>query len=161
MDAHRLLTVKTGNITLQPDEVDFLRQEISTREQSIATLLSECKTLKGLLAPLRRQAVPPETLGEIFYHAIWQAEPDYDCDHAVDQRLLNICLVCKAWRSAALGAPRLWCTIEDFPLAAPITGDFSQVETWFKHAGSLPKTIELYEIDHVDRIPEDCQSVQV
>ena len=96
MDARRLLTVKSGNIALGPDEVDFIRQEIINREQSVAALLSECKAFKALLAPLRRQVVPPEILGEIFYHAIWQAEPDYDRDYIVDQRLLDMCLVCKA-----------------------------------------------------------------
>jgi hypothetical protein len=145
MDTHRLQTAKKGNIALQAYEVAFLRQEISTRERSIAALLAECESYKALLSPLRS---PAEILGEIFHHTLQIDESDRD--YTIDEQLCDICLVCKAWRQAALATPRLWSTIESFPLDARSPGDLGRAKAWFQRAGSLPRTIGLVERDHGD-----------
>jgi hypothetical protein len=68
MDTNRLQQVFTSNASLHSAEVAFLHQELARLDQVIASATSKRDEYKALLAPLRRNIIPPEVLGEIFSH---------------------------------------------------------------------------------------------
>ena len=142
MDTNRLQQTPTSNATLLPAEIAFLQQEIARLDQVIATATSDRQRYHMILSPLRRNAIPPEVLGEIFSYI---ALADMGSGPKVHQRLLDLCLVCKAWRQAAMSCPRLWCHLRDFELHALAPNHFDRATVWLNRGGVLPKHLEFIE----------------
>ncbi|TEB29864.1 hypothetical protein FA13DRAFT_1814957, partial [Coprinellus micaceus] len=81
---------------------------------------------------------------------MFKAALDPDDMYHIPQLVISICLVCKAWRDAAIGTPELWNKLQ---LSSKIRGRpicFTKVGTWFSRSGTLPRYLHL-------NIPRACK----
>ena len=112
-------------------------------ERSELELEEDLRRHRAVLSPVRQ--IPVEVLGEILSHVFPPS-----CVLGVDgrNRLVNLSLVCKRWRDAALCSRQLWSGVELMP------NDFSfeKVVSWLARSGSTPKTlgVSLAFDDHHD-----------
>ncbi|KAL4257080.1 hypothetical protein AB1N83_011025 [Pleurotus pulmonarius] len=84
-------------------------QELGDKE----TRTPELTTFSNTQAPISK--LPPELLGEIFVLAKSHKGDSYYpnvSDVALGQRWSNVAGVCRNWREIALGAPRMWDTLD-------------------------------------------------
>ncbi|KAF6765385.1 hypothetical protein DFP72DRAFT_867666 [Ephemerocybe angulata] len=171
MDQDRLTHLFTGNVTLNPLELDFVKHEIEARSTTIHQLEVQLGVLKAereihqlelqleilkaeremyqaLLSPLRRNLLPPEILGEIFSISVsTSTKLSWDC------QLNTLCHVCRVWRDAALAMPALWAHVKGLYIDAPKKLDVARVREWFKRSGSVKKTLH---IDGLHRRNRSC-----
>ncbi|KAF6748522.1 hypothetical protein DFP72DRAFT_1049492 [Ephemerocybe angulata] len=103
----------------------------------LAALTKEVEDLQRILSPLRR--VPLDIIGEILVSAMEGIEMNL----AGRERLLDLCLVCKAWRAAALQTHRLW---GDVIVSATMLDKeaYGPLGTWIRRAGSTFKNVTLF-----------------
>ncbi|KAJ3527575.1 hypothetical protein NMY22_g9735 [Coprinellus aureogranulatus] len=125
----------TTNAAPTQPETDFFQDVINAKEEAIRKLQYEITKHRGILSPLRR--FPLEILGEIFTLVL---DTIQDLD-GIPYQVVDISLVCKMWRSAALATPRLWNR-----LAIRLKGETSCIEKygcWLRRAGRVPCSIAL------------------
>ncbi|TEB40183.1 hypothetical protein FA13DRAFT_1618671, partial [Coprinellus micaceus] len=80
-------------------EADEIRTQLQALEEKLQVVERNRKFFKPMLSPVRR--VPLEILGDIFALIV-------EMDPFLNDALATLCLVCKSWRRAALGMPKLW-----------------------------------------------------
>ncbi|TEB08995.1 hypothetical protein FA13DRAFT_1806817 [Coprinellus micaceus] len=141
MDQRRLDQLSSSNSSLHPLELSLLRSDVKSREEAIErletqlqALKSQCQARKVLLAPLRRSVLPPELLGEIFYRTLKVSKVE------TSRQVVDMCLVCKAWRDAALTTPSLWVEIN---IRAEGRVEFPKVNIWLSRSGIIPKKLSI------------------
>ncbi|TEB38194.1 hypothetical protein FA13DRAFT_730054 [Coprinellus micaceus] len=142
--------------------IDALQERIEVAEDRISYWTSQLRDLKkqlnqhlGVASPLRR--IPTEVLGQIF-----MAYP-YDVSTSLPamtrsgrQELVNLMLVCRGWREAALSAHELWSAIQiDGVDASRLSYD--KVIAWFIRAGDVPRTLTL-SMSRTEDCPSLCTS---
>ncbi|KAJ3519572.1 hypothetical protein NMY22_g13136 [Coprinellus aureogranulatus] len=149
MDRIRFNFLATSNSTLSPTEVLYLRGELEVRKEKLARLQqelevpqSECYTYESLLSPLRRNVLPQEVLAVIFFFTL--PDPGDGPRLLIDQQVQYLCLVCQAWREAALAAPALWSRVE---IKVAPSSPFTRIYNWFRRAGALSKYLTLIDLD--------------
>ncbi|KAF5324761.1 hypothetical protein D9611_004196 [Ephemerocybe angulata] len=161
MNQDRLIHLFTGNVTLNPLELDFVKHEIEARsttihqlelqlgvlkaereihqlELQLGILKTERETYQSLLSPLRRNLLPSEILGEIFIISV-----STSTKLSWDRQLNVLCRVCKAWRDAALAMPALWAHVEGLYIDAPKKHQVERVREWLMRSGSVKKTLQI------------------
>ncbi|KAF5335091.1 hypothetical protein D9611_010879 [Ephemerocybe angulata] len=164
MDQDLLTHLFTGNVTLNPLELDFVKHEIEARSTTIHQLELQLGVLKvegeirqlglqlgilkaeremyqALLSPLRRNLLPPEILGEIFSISV-----STSTKLSWDRQLNTLCRVCRAWRDAALAMPALWAHVEGLYIDAPMKLNVARVREWLKRSGSVKKTLHIKDL---------------
>ncbi|KAF5335083.1 hypothetical protein D9611_010877 [Ephemerocybe angulata] len=147
MDQDRFSHLFTSNTMLSPFELESVRHEIEARtttihqlELQIGVLKAEREKYQTLLSPLRRNLLPPETLGEIFSFCIQYAA---NSNSSCASQLNTLCRVCRAWRAAALVKPALWATVGWFCIDAPKKIDVGKVNAWLSRSGKVNKAIQI------------------
>ena len=142
--------------------IDALQEKIEVAEGRISYWTSRLSNLKerlnqqlGVASPLRR--MPAEILGQIFL-----AYP-YDVSTSLPtmtrpgrQELVNLMLVCRSWRAAALSAHKLWSAIQIDGVDAPRMS-YDKAIAWFTRAGGVPRTLML-SMDRTEDCPSLCTS---
>ncbi|KAF6765386.1 hypothetical protein DFP72DRAFT_202490 [Ephemerocybe angulata] len=144
MDQDRFAHLFTSNIMLSAFELESVRHEIEARTTTIRQLEFQVDVLKAerekyqtLLSPLRRNLMPPEILGEIFTFSV--SSRPFSWDH----QLNTLCLVCRAWRAAALIHPALWATVGWHYIYSPQNFDIGKVKAWLSRSGKVKKTLHV------------------
>ncbi|KAF6744902.1 hypothetical protein DFP72DRAFT_856937 [Ephemerocybe angulata] len=173
MDQDRLSHLFTGNVTLNPLELVFVKHEIEARSTTIHQLELQLGVLKAereihqlelqlgilkaeremyqrLLSPLRRNLLPLEILGEIFSISV-----STSTSLSWDRQLNTLCRVCRAWRDAALAMPALWAHVEEIYVDVPKKLHIARVREWLKRSGSVKKTLHINGL-HARRNPTTC-----
>ncbi|KAJ2926626.1 hypothetical protein H1R20_g10464, partial [Candolleomyces eurysporus] len=141
-------------------KVDDLTTDIEGVKSQIERLQRQLKELEGqrhsyqaLLSPLRR--IPLEIHGEIFAHILADIDPE-NSERPVDTALINLCLVCRAWRNAALATPRLWNHLVLDGLPTSLRSEV--VSHWFSRSGVAPNTLQVFGDSHEGcQGPEGCE----
>ncbi|KAF6748467.1 hypothetical protein DFP72DRAFT_1174129 [Ephemerocybe angulata] len=147
-DESSLLHILSSNVIPRPQEADFIRHEIRGMKSQISLLRSQLRSLEKRLlqhemALSASRKVPFEILGEIFELLL----PDV-LDDADRKTLIDLTLVCKNWREAALQKHRLWSGIS-LELARgkekeiPVFYCGDKVTSWLGRAGGAPKTLKV------------------
>lgn len=80
--------------------------------------------------------LPPEILSQIFELVSVPGLASESSNH-----LLALCLVCRAWRGAALAHPPLWSSL--YVKARFTARVYDKVQAWFRRAGTLPKSLAI------------------
>ncbi|KAF5335172.1 hypothetical protein D9611_010970 [Ephemerocybe angulata] len=88
------------------------------------------------------QSLPPEILGQIFSFATGLSMTARSVAHLID-----LCLVCQAWRAAALVTHQLWSSLEVRP-ASFTQGVAEGIERWFSRAGTMSKSLAIFTPQH-------------
>lgn len=159
MDPHRLRQLATSNATLMPKEVAFLRQKLTGHRQDIEILSQhtthldqlqiEAEAMEVLLGPFRHLSIPLEIFAHIFSLVLSTTKKKL-----VTSQLIDLCLVCRSWREAALSAPRLWSIasidLEDQQLSLP------NLERWFSRAGRVPRSLYINGETALHKTFKDC-----
>ncbi|KIM39885.1 hypothetical protein M413DRAFT_446806 [Hebeloma cylindrosporum] len=113
--------------------------------------LAEIKSLRSLLAPIRR--LPPELLTEIFMHCLPRQR---FIRPAPDQAPLLLAQICAAWRLASISIPSLWTslelhgfetdTMEDDPPPEEDTQRINNLmHTWFSRTEDCPLSLSVLD----------------
>ncbi|KAJ3546454.1 hypothetical protein NMY22_g2047 [Coprinellus aureogranulatus] len=118
-------------------QVQNIEAQLEELKQQVALLDRDLELYRPILSPIRR--LPPEILPEIFIHL----PPSGRLSPVTSYQdvLRALCLVCRAWRRAALSLPHFWSTVR---LKLPIADSrlaAGQVITWLNRARDLEKTI--------------------
>lgn len=87
--------------------------------------------------------LPPEVLSHVFEIATAPGLTSESSKH-----LITLCLVCKAWRGAALAHPPLWSSLYVKARFTPRVYD--KVQAWFRRAGTLPKSLAVHAPYHTN-----------
>ncbi|KAF5309606.1 hypothetical protein D9611_013980 [Ephemerocybe angulata] len=110
--------------------------EKATIERDIIELEDRLSRMRSAVSPVR--SLLPEILGQIFESAVMvQDAPQERVDSA---RVVDLSLVCKAWRAAAELTHSLWA---DVLIAKPGPQTFDKVVAWMGRAGTTPKTLRI------------------
>ncbi|KIM70591.1 hypothetical protein SCLCIDRAFT_6228 [Scleroderma citrinum Foug A] len=107
-------------------------------EQSASYVTQSVLSHKALTSPVRR--VPPEVLGEIFFHCLPTAP--YVTPHDVEGPMV-LTQVCRHWRAVARSTPRLWSSITLHLDRATSKEYMFMCEAWLARAKSLPLAIRV------------------
>ncbi|KAF6763397.1 hypothetical protein DFP72DRAFT_530294 [Ephemerocybe angulata] len=142
MNQSQITQYFANNAAPNPVEMASIREEIEHRlkaiqehQDAIQVLQSELQAFRAASSPMRR--FPPEILGEIFEFSLSDL-PKYE----LDRKLVEICSVCKPWRSAAFSTLHLWRSVAIDPWR-PHTVRFDKVSTWLRRSGGLSKWLAL------------------
>ncbi|KAF6744917.1 hypothetical protein DFP72DRAFT_60829 [Ephemerocybe angulata] len=148
MNDSRFAHLFEGNFDLDPIQIASIKHEIENRAVSIDSLRLELQKLESeresyrtLLSPLRRNAVPPEILGQIFKFSLSISETFQE------EQVNVLCLVCRRWRVTALGTPSLWASV-DLTASSDQQLNFERVKTWFARSGVIPKNLTITGYHH-------------
>ncbi|KAF6748471.1 hypothetical protein DFP72DRAFT_1015076, partial [Ephemerocybe angulata] len=134
----------SSNILPQPQQAAYIQTEIAKMKTQISKLRTQLGSLEERLFEHERmlsssRKVPLEVLGEIFANAVPSV-----LDEGARNTLLDLCLVCKNWREAALHYPRLWSGVALKSKQLNIaTFDGDAVMLWLNRAGGVPKTLTI------------------
>ncbi|KAF6754891.1 hypothetical protein DFP72DRAFT_897946 [Ephemerocybe angulata] len=110
--------------------------EKATIQRDIIKLEDRLSRMRSAVSPVR--SLLPEILGQIFEAAVMvQDAPRERVDSA---RVVDLSLVCKAWRAAAEMTHSLWA---DVLIAKPGPRIFDKVVAWMGRAGTTPKTLRI------------------
>lgn len=116
-------------------EIDYLTSKITQARVELDTMEMNLQERKAALSPIRR--IPLEVIAQIIRYVAWGVL------HSPGRReLVRLTLVCKSWRNAALLCNEQWAGIhiEKDEIREP--GAFDKIVSWYRRAGSLPKTLE-------------------
>ncbi|KAJ2920027.1 hypothetical protein MD484_g481, partial [Candolleomyces efflorescens] len=143
----------TSDITGVKSQLERLRRELGRLE-------TRRDGYQAVLSPLRR--MPLEILGEIFLTILAGIDPEKS-KRFKDVTLIDLCLVCRAWRNAALATPRLWnfLVLKMLPRRAL---RHAAVSHWFSRSGVASKTLYIYGYSHGpcdSEGPEGCDFANV
>ncbi|KAJ3538035.1 hypothetical protein NMY22_g5340 [Coprinellus aureogranulatus] len=131
------------NSVPHPLEISSMNAEIVARTEAIQKLQLEIDNFKGALSPLRR--FPLEVLGEVFVMVINSITQEEAKD--IPLQLLNLSMVCKLWREAALVTSRLWARLTiEVSLHDNHGVDSKKVAHWIARAGKLPLTLAFHTL---------------
>jgi hypothetical protein len=123
----------SGEVVAVQQEIDRLKSEIARAKSRLQELEEDLRLHEAVFSPLRQ--IPVEVLGEIFTLAL----PDGVLQNRDRQHLVQLCLVCHAWRDAALSARWLWNRVGvkfDRTLSEKIV-------VWLSRSGNLPKSLAI------------------
>lgn len=122
-------------------------ETLQTRlEQSLSHVRLSAISHKAFTSPVRR--IPPEVLGEIFYHCLPIAP--YVTPRDVESPMV-LTQVCRHWRAVAMSTPRLWTSITLHVDLATEEGYRSMCEAWLGRAKGLPLAMRvLNDLDNPD-----------
>ncbi|KAI6044032.1 hypothetical protein EDC04DRAFT_2646812 [Pisolithus marmoratus] len=121
-------------------------------EESASHVRLSAVSHKALTSPIRR--VPPEVLGEIFYHCLPTAP--YVTPRDVEGPMV-LTQVCRHWRAVAMSTPRLWTSMTLHLDRATEEGYRSMCEAWLGRAKSLPLAMRvLSDLDSPDPTTQAC-----
>ncbi|RXW16894.1 hypothetical protein EST38_g8970 [Candolleomyces aberdarensis] len=160
-DPKSLTHLYRTNDPLNPTEITTIQAELVRQDAAILKLQQQLRNLEvgrekyaSLLSPLRQKPLPIELLGDIF--AIVIARLHFQLDdlelgsgHTAGRpgvrenvsrarsKLIQLCLVCRAWRDAVYATPYLWSRLD---LYWPSL-DFDKVVRWFALARGHPKSL--------------------
>ncbi|KAF6744899.1 hypothetical protein DFP72DRAFT_60600 [Ephemerocybe angulata] len=149
----RLPYLLSGNFALDHTELKAVEHAITTRVHAINKLELELQAYRALISPLRRNAIPPEVLSQVFVLAL------DDPETTKRDRLNDICLVCKAWREVALGTPELWTHLDKISLNGT-PPNMNKIRSWLARSLDYPKTLEIAGIGYKkDHQPNTCLSM--
>ncbi|KAF9269785.1 hypothetical protein L218DRAFT_850694, partial [Marasmius fiardii PR-910] len=98
---------------LEQSQANLERIQMQIKKLEIQRLQVQTFTAKhrALLSPIRR--VPPDILGEIFFHSLPADSLPTRCAHTSPILLSSIC---RSWRDVSFNTPRLWKAIHiQFP----------------------------------------------
>lgn len=124
-------------VTLRQDEEALTSEKIRLLKR-LNEVEDRLLRTQAALSPARR--VPFEILGEIFAHTV---DVDGTCEYA--EALIDLVLVCKAWRHAAIAAGRLWTHAH---IVLPNEGRPVDVTCWLGRAKGLPTSLEVRRRSH-------------
>ncbi|KAF6744900.1 hypothetical protein DFP72DRAFT_927118, partial [Ephemerocybe angulata] len=123
-------------------EIRSIRKEIMSRREAmdvlrheLQALEAECKAYESLLAPMRRNVLPVEVLGDIFSLVVQMPET------TTDSQVTTLCLVCKAWRDVALGTPSIWARVGEIEMETPL--NVGKLRNWLSRARGHPRGLEV------------------
>jgi hypothetical protein len=116
--------VEAASIELEVAELKDAICELRTQLQERTRQLQQ---RLGVLSSIRR--IPLEVLGEIFNFAI----PSL-LDHQGRAALLEMCLVCRTWRDAALLKQRLWSRVQ---INLDTALSYEKVVGWHRRSGGV------------------------
>ncbi|KAJ3517888.1 hypothetical protein NMY22_g13865 [Coprinellus aureogranulatus] len=108
--------------TIAQTRVQLLKQE------------AELEGYRGAMSAMRR--LPLDVLGEVFLFISPSA-----------QELVDIGLVCKRWREAALLTHRLWSSIELDDPRGLSESSYDRIVTWLNRSGEIYRKLEILEED--------------
>ncbi|KAJ2932789.1 hypothetical protein H1R20_g4304, partial [Candolleomyces eurysporus] len=159
-DLKSLIPLFHTNDPLDPTEIATIQAELVRKDAAILKLQQQLRNLEvgrekyaSLLSPLRQKPLPIELLGDIF--AIVIARLHFQLDNLelassyyggagvrenvsrARSKLIQLCLVCRAWRDAVYATPYLWSRLD---LYWPSL-DFDKVVRWFGLARGHPKSL--------------------
>lgn len=121
-------------------------------EESASHVRRSTISLKALTSPIRR--IPPEVLGEIFYHCLPTA-PIYVTPRDVESPMV-LTQVCRHWRAVAMATPRLWTSITLHVGRATSEVYRSMCEAWLGRAKSLPLAMRvLNDLESPDPVTQE------
>ncbi|KAF5309631.1 hypothetical protein D9611_013979 [Ephemerocybe angulata] len=110
--------------------------EKATIQRDIIELEDRLSRMRCAVSPVR--SLLPEVLGQIFVAtATMQYKPGERIDTA---RVVDLSLVCKAWRAAAEMTHSLWA---DIFIAEPGPQIFDKAVAWMGRSGTTPKTLRI------------------
>jgi hypothetical protein len=122
-------------------EIDYLAAHISRLRSKLKKLEKQFWSYSVMLSPVRR--VPAEVWGEIFTFVI----PDDVLEEQKRCQLVDLQLVCRAWRDAARLQHRLWSGLY---ISLRQTIPLKKIECWFSRSGSTPKSLQVFVPGHGD-----------
>ncbi|KAF5334296.1 hypothetical protein D9611_014159 [Ephemerocybe angulata] len=148
---HGLSRILWSNDVPIPIEATSIRSEVETITSRISVLRAELEGLENrlrqhhaALSPVRR--VPPEIIAQIFSILVVGV-----LDSGGRDGLLDLGLVCKSWRRAALSSHRLWAGVSVDRHQCNETS-YGKIVTWLNRSGDLPRTLTF---DHITF--DDCE----
>ncbi|KAJ2929713.1 hypothetical protein H1R20_g7391, partial [Candolleomyces eurysporus] len=157
------------NASPNPIEIATISKEIDQYTIAIEKIRLELQNLEAgrqkyeeLLSPLRRKPLPPELLGEVFSFLIYPIFPELDEWDGFDamvgydvgrgrNALINLCLVCRAWRDAAYATPPLWSRLDLHWDSL----DLEKVTQWLSRSRGVPKSLVIYPRDWQQELTDD------
>jgi hypothetical protein len=137
-------------------DIDDLKIKVSEAKSRLQELEKDLRLREAALSPMRQ--MPVEVLGEIFSLAL----PDRFLDESGRQQLLNVSLVCRIWRDAALSARWLWGNVEVDHDVNPTSS--KKIISWLRRAGNCPKRLKVAtsfcadEAMDCSRLGSECKS---
>jgi hypothetical protein len=128
-------------VALVQVEIDNLTSQISRLHAKLKKCEKSLWSYRAVVSPVRR--VPEEIWAEIFAFVfprkLFQEDDRWD--------LVDLQLVCKAWRDAARSKHQLWSGVhvdmedfEEFPRV--------KIEEWLNRSGSVPRSLEVFLPEH-------------
>ncbi|KAJ2919914.1 hypothetical protein MD484_g513, partial [Candolleomyces efflorescens] len=146
--------------TLVQNALDIQDTAIHTLEKELRALQLQRARYASLLAPLRSKPLPIELWGDIFAIVIARlhAQLDDECPTSATgarrasslgttsgsirenvsrarTKLIQLCLVCRAWRDAVYATPYLWSRLDIYWPSL----DFDKIVRWFGLARAHPR----------------------
>ncbi|TEB38165.1 hypothetical protein FA13DRAFT_727709 [Coprinellus micaceus] len=125
-----------------------LKAQISYVEDKISLWTSQLRALEGRLDQHRGvvsalRGMPYEVLGHIFTSfSFARSSPLPTMGKSARKELVQLTLVCRAWRETALATRRLWA-------AASVDGDdladmsYEKAAAWLRRAGGVPRALHV------------------
>ncbi|KAJ3517892.1 hypothetical protein NMY22_g13863 [Coprinellus aureogranulatus] len=114
------------------NRMDSLNHEIAERRAQLAELESELQGYRGAMSAIRR--LPLDVLGGVFL-----------CVSPSPEEVVNIGLVCRRWREAALLTHRLWSKVVLKNPRELSEGSYARIVTWFNRSGATYRRLWITE----------------
>jgi hypothetical protein len=160
-DLKKLTHLFRTNDPLDPSQTATVQQKLDHQDATIHNLEKQLHALQvdraryaSLLSPLRSKPLPIELWGDIFAIVIARLHAQLD-DTELESptsarasgmyvrenvsrarsKLIQLCLVCKAWRDAVYATPYLWSRLDIYWPSL----DFDKVVRWFGLARGHPR----------------------
>ncbi|KAF8137256.1 hypothetical protein EV363DRAFT_1580935 [Boletus edulis] len=131
-----------STLVLQMANVDSAIRKLAAiqakLEQDSAHVRGSLLAHQALTSPARR--IPPEVLGEVFYHCL--SKTPYITPRDVESPMM-LTRVCRHWRDVALSTPHLWSSLSVY-LQKTTCEDYRRgCASWSARAKSIPLTIRV------------------
>ena len=124
--------------------LNALRSQRAALRLRLAELEEQERRYRAVVSPLR--TLPFEVLGEIFMLSVSSGDGQINA-----RGVLNLCLVCRNWRKAALLNHSLWCSVSVRGRGSgPSLGNLSR---WVSRSGLLPKSLCFTACHHDPKHP--------
>lgn len=107
-------------------------------EENSAHVRGSLLAHKALTSPARR--IPPEILGEVFYHCL--SKTPYITPRDVESPMV-LARVCRHWREVAISTPRLWSSLSIYLHRTACKAYRRGCESWLGRAKSVSLTLRV------------------
>ncbi|KIK99188.1 hypothetical protein PAXRUDRAFT_30674 [Paxillus rubicundulus Ve08.2h10] len=148
-------------------QISGLSYQISRVESAMSKLAAICSKLEESRSRVRQsmlahqaltssaRRIPPEVLGELFYHCLpktpYITPRDVECPMALT-------LVCRHWRDVAMSTPRLWSSITIHLQKAVSSKCRPGYDAWLARAKSVPTAIRVLNDIDMSEVDAACLS---
>ncbi|KAG8216697.1 hypothetical protein J3R82DRAFT_6904 [Butyriboletus roseoflavus] len=130
-----ILALQMANVDSAIQKLAAIRAKL---EENSAHARQSLLAYRALTSPATR--IPPEVLGEVFYHCL--SKTPYITPRDVESPIV-LTQVCRRWRAVAISTPRLWSSLSIYLQKADCEEYRRGCEAWLARAKSVPLAVRV------------------